>query len=225
MNNTERSEEIELFIEEFGEANFRESVTEESIAKWKNKLPDRLLKYWSQEGWASYSDGLFWFVNPKLYEDIVPLWLDSTPYEGIDKYHVIARTAFGELILWGENNNRRFTIHPVLHSIWGARKKLLKKTDAVISLESFMALAQRTTYDLEDNSGQLLFARAVRKLGMLACNEIYAFEPALILGGDIKLENLVKVDLFVHNDLLRSLAPPKMPMLEIDFDQIIKDNS
>jgi hypothetical protein len=60
---------------------------------------------------------------------------------------------------------------------------------------------------------------------MLDSTDIYAFEPALVLGGKMRLENLVKVDLFVHNDLLRSLAPPKMPMLEIDFDQIIKDNS
>jgi hypothetical protein len=225
MDNIKKSEELELFVEEFGEASSREIVPEASFIKWASRLPNRLLDHWDKEGWASYSNGLIWFVNPELYEDIVTLWLEGTPYDEIDKYHVVARTAFGRLILWGENNNRTMEIDPLLGAILSPIKVLKEPIDPLESFRLLIGLPEQSDFDMNDESGNFLFKQALTKLGMLDSTDIYAFEPALVLGGKMRLENLVKVDLFVHNDLLRSLAPPKMPMLEIDFDQIIKDNS
>jgi hypothetical protein len=97
-----RDENFEVFIDEFGEATHRVEVPVASIEKWRGKLPDQLLTNWQEEGWCGYANGLFWTVDPDDYEDIVDEWLEDIPLEQLDAFHVIARTAFGDLYLWGE---------------------------------------------------------------------------------------------------------------------------
>ena len=90
-----RDENFKVFISEFGEATHRTNVPVEAIQKWRGKLPDQLLKYWQEEGWCGYKDGLFWTVDPDDYEDLVDEWLADTPIEQLDSFHAIARSAFG----------------------------------------------------------------------------------------------------------------------------------
>ncbi|WP_323868076.1 T6SS immunity protein Tdi1 domain-containing protein [Xenorhabdus szentirmaii] len=53
-----------------------------------------------------------------------------------------------------------------------------------------------------------MFSRAVKKYGPLNENELFGFEPAIILGGEIKLENVRKLDKHIHLDILRQLLDP-----------------
>ena len=92
-----RDEDFEVFINEFGKATHWTDVPAEAIQKWQGKLPDQLLTYWREEDWSSYANGLFWIVNPDDYEDIVYEWQKDTSLEQIDAFHVIGRTAFGDL--------------------------------------------------------------------------------------------------------------------------------
>jgi hypothetical protein len=78
-----RDEGFEVFIEEFGEASRRTEVPTASFESWQGKLPDQLLKYWKEEGWCAYANGLFWTVNPDGYEDLVDEWLYDTFLEQI----------------------------------------------------------------------------------------------------------------------------------------------
>jgi hypothetical protein len=41
-------------------------------------------------------------VNPDDYDDVLTEWITGTPLAKLDNFHVIARTAFGNLYLWGE---------------------------------------------------------------------------------------------------------------------------
>ena len=96
-----RDEDFEYFISKFGDATTRVEVPSSSFDKWRDKLPDQLLTYWKEEGWCAYGNGLFWTVNPEEYEDLIDEWLESTKLEQLDSFHVVARSAFGDLYACG----------------------------------------------------------------------------------------------------------------------------
>ena len=194
-----------------------------SIEKWRGILPDQLLTYWKEEGWNGYANGLFWIVNPDDYEDIVDEWLDGSTLEQIDAFHVIARSAFGLLYLCGESTGRSAKINCATHSIFALEKGLRKKNHAELnrSIRAFLGL-DKDECDLDDESGKPLFDRAVKTLGTLEPDEIYGFEPALVLGGKMRLENLRKVKLDQHLTILRQLAAPAMPFSQIDIEKLLK---
>lgn len=63
------------------------------------------------------------------------------------------------------------------------------------------------------------FERARSKLGALEPHEIYGFEPAIVLGGKVLLENLAKVHATVHLTLLRMFGEPTFPFSGIDIEE------
>jgi len=95
-------EDFACFLAEFGPAIDRRHVPPSTIARYRGKLPNQLLAYWEEYGWCGYGDGLFWTVNPQQYEPALEAWIGETPFMEQDAYHVIARSAFGLLYLWGE---------------------------------------------------------------------------------------------------------------------------
>lgn len=76
--------------------------------------------------------------------------------------------------------------------------------------------------DLKDENVDYLFERALAKLGQLEPDEVYGFEPAIVLGGKMLLENLVRIKLDVHLTILRQLANPEIPFLNIDIGSLNK---
>lgn len=216
-----RDEDFGVFIGEFGEASTKVAASPADIAKWQGKLPDRLLTWWADEGWSGYANGLFWLVNPDDYEDLVDEWLDGTRLDEVDAFHAIARTAFGELFLFGETTGRSVKVVCPTHAIFvrDLKRKTPQKLDT--SLRAFIALDQDTC-DLDDGAGKPLFRRALDTLGALAPDEMYGFEPAIVLGGKMQLENLRKVKLDQHLTILRQLAAPNMPFSGVDIDSLIQ---
>ena len=75
----------------------------EKIEKFRGKLPDKLLEYCQEYGWCGYAKGLLWTVDPGEWEDTLEDWIGDTPFMEKDAYYVIARSAFGKLVLWGTN--------------------------------------------------------------------------------------------------------------------------
>lgn len=218
-----RDEDFEYFISTFGEATDRVVVPAETIEKWRTKLPDQLLTYWQNEGWGSYANGLFWIVNPDDYEDLVDEWLVDTSLEQIDAFHVVGRTAFGDLYLCGERSGANTTISCPLNAIFALPKDLKPKSkeDQDWSVKSFIGLSI-SECDLKDESGAPLFEQALAKLGPLAADEMYGFEPALVLGGKMRLENLAKLKLDAHLSILRQLASPTLPFSNTDIEKLMK---
>ena len=218
-----RDGDFEYFISKFGEATKRLVVPAASLEKWRGKLPDKLLKYWEQEGWCEYANGLFCTVDPDDYEDLVDEWLADTGLDEIDAFHVIARTAFGELYVCGEKTGCSATIYCALNLVTALENDLKAKTkeDLDFSIRSFFAFSEPTELDMKDEDGQLLFERARAKLGPLEPHEIYGFEPAIVLGGKILLENLAKVNANVHLTILRQFAEPELPLAGIDIDKLL----
>lgn len=218
-----RDEDFEVFIEEFGEATHRSEAPASSIAAWRGKLPDRLLDYWKEEGRCGYANGLLWIVDPDEYEDLVDEWLEGSVLEQIDAFHVIARTAFGKLCLCGERTGASVMINCATHAVFALPRELQSKTkqDLDVSVGVFFC-RRKESCDLVDEARQPLFDRALTKLGPLAPDEMYGFEPALVAGGKMRLENLRKVKLDQHLTILRQLAAPTMPFSNIDIDKLLK---
>ncbi|MDQ1835462.1 GAD-like domain-containing protein [Massilia scottii] len=216
-----RDEDFEVFIDEFGEATQRFNVPTTSIERWRGKFPDQLLSYWKDEGWCAYANGLFWTVNPDDYEDLVDEWLHDTPLEQIDTFQVIARSAFGELFLWGEKTGDSATILCATHTIICLGSNLKRKLDDQdFYARTFFSNKSIADCDLEDEAGNPLFERALAKLGPLGVDEVYGFEPAIVLGGKMNLDNLVKLNLDVHLTILRQLASPTIPFSNIDIGKL-----
>ncbi|MBD2793237.1 DUF1851 domain-containing protein [Xenorhabdus sp. 42] len=209
-----RDNKFSRFIKEFGEATQHRAVPNEAIEKWKGRLPDQLLHYWETEGWNSYQDGLFSIVNPDDYEDIVDMWLKDKPFESMDLYHVIGKSGFGDLCLCGEERGTNLTISCAFNAIYYNQKNayVKNKQDADLDISTFFSSRAADLFDLEDNDGIWIFAKAIEKYGPLSENEIFGFEPALVLGGKVSLENINKLDMFVHLDALRQIADPEIEL-------------
>ncbi|MCS4285227.1 hypothetical protein M2396_003528 [Pseudomonas sp. BIGb0278] len=193
-------------IDNLGEATSRREVPAASIDKYQSKLPPALLGYWREEGWCSFADGLFWIVDPDAYKATLDMWLQGSGLAEIDNYHVIARDAFGSLYAWGERYQRKITVSSLAGGIVALKNQLQKPNPQPDrSLGIFLGSTSRDSLDFEDIQGKPLFQRALAKLGPVAEDEMYAFEPALCIGGKADLEHMVKVKMVEQLKILDQL--------------------
>jgi hypothetical protein len=180
----------------------------ETINKFRGKLPDKLLEYWRQYGWCGYAKGLFWTVNPDEWDGALEDWIGETKFMEMDAYFVIARSAFGELVLWGTKTGQSLKIVPSYGWAWPAfDNEKFRRRGADKALQLFFASTSRKSYDLSDSADQPLFERALTKLGPLDHHTMYGFVPSLSLGGEANLDRLQKVDAHVHLSILSQTTP------------------
>jgi len=190
-----------LFIEQVGEPVFRQEVPPSSIERYKGVLPDKLLEYWIEHGWGGYGDGIFWIVNPQEYEGVTASLIGGTPLEKRDRYHIIARGAFGDLFLFGENTG--FSVKILAHlSRYRGSEYELTAADMDTEVQSFFLSKEKASVDFDD-----MFESAKSKLGVLKHDEMYGFVPALAFGGPCELSHLEKVKTLEHLILLSQICP------------------
>ncbi|WP_236432546.1 GAD-like domain-containing protein [Pseudomonas syringae] len=201
-----RDDFFQSLIDNLGEPDSRREVPGSSSEKYRSILPEALLGYWRNAGWRSFADGLFWVVVPEPYKTTLDRWLQGSGLAEIDSYHVIARDAFGSLYAWGERHQRKITISSLAGGIVALKNQLRKANphpDRTLGI--FLGSYNRESLDFEDNQGKPLFQRALKKLGPVGEDEMYAFEPALCIGGRADLEHMVKVDIHAHLMILDQL--------------------
>jgi len=189
---------FKIFLTKFGPPFHRDEAPASSITRYREKLPNQLLVYWEKYGWGGYADGLFWIVNPQDYEPIVKEWVDQNPAIAKDTYHVIARNAFGGLHLWGERTERILTID----ACWALFSYMTSGLSKDMCIRSFFAIL-----DVDHCDPQELFQCAMDRLGRLRNDEMYAFVPALALGGVAQAKSLDKVTTVEHLLFLSQLEP------------------
>jgi hypothetical protein len=196
-------EYFELFSQSLGQGFDRRDVPQETIDKFRGKLPEYLISHWQEHGWCGYADGLFWTVNPEEYEDVLEEWIGDTEYMERDAYHIIARGAFGELYFWGERSGTSLSISAPYGLVSpGDKFKFDTPKGLEIQAGVFFAFRNRDENNIKDLNNKPLFERALKRLGKLKYNEMYGFVPALGLGGSAKLENLQKLEADVHLSIL-----------------------
>ncbi|MGJ7549652.1 GAD-like domain-containing protein [Pseudomonas alloputida] len=189
-----------MLLEEIGVPMYRQEVPPSSISRYQGLLPDALLQLWSEHGWCGYGEGLFWMVNPQEYDSVAASWIQGSPLEKIDIYHVIARSAFGDLYLWGEKSGPSLCIFSnVSRYTYDPAERSPKAMDR--AFQSFLLSFDRDYLDFNE-----LFNASKEYLGVLSPDEIYGFVPALQIGGSAKIEHIEKVKTIEHLMLLSQLG-------------------
>jgi hypothetical protein len=194
-------EYFEYFLKRMGPSAHRREVPFSTRDKYKDKLPPLLISHWEKYGWSGYGDGIFWTVNPAEYDVFISDWLADSGINQHDQFHVIAKSAFGDLYLWQEKTGSRLTICSV-YARYLHRKTSSAPINPDISVQSFFASKKPENNDLEG-----LFHGALKTLGPLQPDEMYGFVPALALGGPADLKHLQKVKTIEHLTFLSQLAP------------------
>ncbi|MEE4718136.1 GAD-like domain-containing protein [Pseudomonas alliivorans] len=194
-------EDYAFFLKKFGPATASRIVPSSSMKRYEGKLPAQLLQYWDDYGWCGHANGLFWTVNPQDYEPILKQWLAGTKLSEHDIYHVIARSAFGQLYLWGEKTANSLSITSYM-SRYSYIPSALNAENVDFGVRLFFSTMQPERNDLDH-----LFESALKKLGSLEADEMYGFVPALALGGPMELKNLQKVKVIEHLEFLSQLSP------------------
>ena len=194
-------EDFAFFIKNFGPGAHRLEVPELSIARYKNKLPDQLISYWKDQGWCGYGNGIFWTVNPEDYEGVLTQWIEDSGLNFEDDLHVVARSAFGGLYVWGERGGYCLTISSYLGR-YSRRTSRFTGENVDFGVRVFFSSMDPKYNDVVD-----LFAPAMEKLGILNSDEIYGFVPALALGGSMDLKYLQKVKVIEHLEFISQLSP------------------
>lgn len=193
-------EYFEYFFEKMGPSVHRRHVPPSSIERFRGKLPDQLLEYWEVHGWCGYADGLFWTVDPLEYEPVLNAWIGGTPFMESDAYHIIARSAFGELFFWGERTGESLRIFaPGSYCL--PNEAIFKENELELGLRAFFSVRNR-----EENDFAGIFNLALGNLGQLMPDEMYGFVPALALGGPADLNHMKKVKAVEHLIFLAQLG-------------------
>ena len=185
--------------------------TESFCDDYRGVLPDQLIDYWQQYGFSGWGEGLFWIVNPSEYAPILQAWLEGTSFEDKDDYHVIARTAFGKLLVWSNNCGHCLSIQSLYGLFYPSDESMrIQEKGTDFTLQLFFSSSQKNDFDILSSNESFLFSSAKNQLGRLNSSEIYAFVPALALGGQAKLDNLKKVNALEHLALLADLGEKRI---------------
>lgn len=186
----------------FGPINDTICVPEAVARYYEYRLPRKLIEYWRYWGLAGFADGLFWLVNPAEYEEVVSLWLSGSPFEHHDRYHVIARSAFGELFLWGEKTADSLTIQTLFGQIFPADRSADigagGPQNMNMLIQEFMATLCRPCLDILDINDKPLFAPLYKRLGPLRPDEMYGRTLSSINHFPDRVEHFSRVPAITH---------------------------
>lgn len=198
---------IESLLDEFEEAQNSHIPERDYINSYANKLPKKLLDFWHEFGFCSFLDGMLWIVDPNSFKDTLDKWIEQTPsILKTESYHVIAKSGFGDLYIYSENSGYCFKLNAM--NGW-----LIKQE--INTIDYFFSSLCPYTLDLEDiETDEEMFEAAVDKFGKLDEDEIFGFVPALVAGGKMVFENLQKVNMQMHLDLILQFKEPKVITLD-----------
>jgi hypothetical protein len=155
----------------------------------KSFVPEELALFAGEQNGALYADGFFYFSLDE-YRQFPAFW-------GLDPEQclVFMKTAFGALLIFHDNKYR--IINPVLNSI----DSVGDSTELKFVLD--IILCDRDI--LESNFCIDVYEKTYGRLGAPTSQEIYAFVPALGLGGPRSDENVEKRNMFSEMAILSTI--------------------
>lgn len=199
---------LDYFLSKFRQPTTTVPATTADIEAYRGKLPDQLLEYWQILGFSGFADGLFWLTNPADYQDILDRFLEDTPFEQHDIYYVIARNAWGKLQVYGEKTGVSLEISPHLNWITTSEgsEQDIKAGNTERTIKNFIAFQSPERLDIKNNQRKPLFPAALKKHGPLNADDVYGFAPFLFMGGEKKIKNIEKCDIFAHLNLIADMG-------------------
>ena len=159
-------------------------VPEETIKKYSGKIPEQFIEVWKSYGFGSFLNGFLKLINPDDYSDFV-----KKSY--FEKNCIpLLITALGDIIVWEEN--AYFFIIQYRYNNFSALAR---------GYRVFAKLLEETGYFYEKANLKNI-KEALNMLGTVSYDECYGYVPLLSLGGAEKPENLRKVKLREHLELM-----------------------
>lgn len=208
---------IQKFLQRFAK-NDASPVSEALIEKYRPIFPEILLEFWREHGFGVYGNGFIQLINPEKYRQITNMWLmrkdDGTRIP-------FALTAFGEIFYWRILHNPHSTEEnpAVEYDVSFFNPNDSSTGMCTLTLEEFFdeylqndAVADQfkmkyhADYEFSDTEDTSLFAKALKRLGVLPPDDIYIFAPALRLGGTDSVKNLHTGSALVQLDILFQLT-------------------
>lgn len=200
-------EYFDFFLSEFGKPTDKINATVQQVETYRDVLPNQLLEYWQVVGFSGFMDGLFWITNPADFDDVLDTFLVGTGFEKYDNYHVIARSVYGELYLWGERTGYSLVIKPSFN--WIKTKKChaldIEKGRADLVMQRFFAVLEPSSVDMELKS-KPLFPSVLKKYGSIDKDEVMVFNPYLFMGGKKSVDNMSKENLHIFLQVMAELG-------------------
>lgn len=159
--------------------------------EYRTKAPKELVAFWESHGFGNYMNGYLKFVNPNDYK-----WLSEYIVSPRQPNFVVAITAFADVITWECDCFDYADFRHGYREVIGIDFNILFN----------FIFTDDTFFPRKLKAGN--FEKAVKKLGMPNYNECFAYVPALALGGSEKIDNIKKVKLREHLEILTQLVGP-----------------
>lgn len=164
-------------------------VEQDVISLYNNKIPKKILDIWNEYGFGSFMENYFKIINPNEYKEL----LEDSYFRGKESIPVMV-TAFGDIITWEKNTYLGIV-------------KYRKGTFDIMEygFEYFLDDIMDDEYVEEflDNSQ---YKEAIINNGELNFEECFGYVPLLGLGGSEKVENLKKVKIKEHIELITQMV-------------------
>lgn len=154
------------------------------MKEYKEKIPAQFIEIWKNYGFGTFLNGFLRIINPNDY-------MDFTQKSYFEKKSIpLLVTALGDIIVWEDNAyffilQYRYNNFSSLARGFKVFEKLLDET------EYFFRKVQAKNFN-----------EALQNLGAPAYDECFGYVPLLSLGGSEKPENLQKVKLREHLELM-----------------------
>lgn len=176
----------ERLFEKFLKEN---DVSQQLCSKYETVLPSELIDLWRKYGFGSFMEGYLKIINPEEYQDL----LIDTYFRGSVSIPMFI-TAFGDIITSEEDQyigivrykNGNFNI------LSRNFKRFLQNLEDEYFQEKYFQIPQ--------------YVEAVKRLGEIKHDECFGYVPLLGLGGSEKVENLDKVKIREHIELISRLV-------------------
>ncbi len=184
---------FQSFFEIYGTGERYASAGSEPRSASGVEFSEEYLQFVEQYGYCSYGDGVLWTTDPAQMAPVLRRWGPL-----VKDFAVFARTANGSLYLWNGDSVR--VLHPHTASLVGVGPDI-----EMFFMSSAVDPRYRAKVLLEPIVKQL-----VAQLGNLRWDEMFAFVPALALGGTGAVESMKKANLAEHHAYLAQLEPLKV---------------
>ena len=165
-------------------------IPEEIIEKYQELIPLELLGVWKEYGFGSFYGGYLKIIAPDEYKEIL-----EESYFGGKVSIPIFTTGFGDVIIWSKNKYITLVKY--------------RKNDTTVLSSGFDFFFEDLMVDGDSIIKELdmsLYNGAVSKYGSLEYDECFGFAPLLPMGGSEKIENLQKVKILPHIDLITQMV-------------------
>ena len=168
---------------------FENEVLQETIDKYKDRIPKELLSIWIEFGYGTLLNSYLKIINPDKYIKILEEIYDD--YEGEIP---ILITAFADIIAVDESGqliilNLRFDFVDILASKWN---------------DVFYYFLSDNSFLREDLRWEP-YEEAIKLYGKLKFDECFAYVPLLSLGGPNDVKHIQKVKLIEHIKVIKTL--------------------